>query len=296
MTKIIDLNFKNIPETIAAFVLETEDGPIIIETGPYSTFPALEAGLKELGYRVDEVQHVFLTHIHLDHAGAAWAFAERGATICVHPAGVTHLADPSRLMDSAKRIYQDQMDALWGEMRPIPLDQIRAVEHGEEIGVGGRMFQSWHTPGHASHHIAWQVGNELFTGDVAGIKILGGPVSAPCPPPDIHIEHWQASIQLIRSLNLERCYLTHYGIVTEIAEHLDSLEKLLLDWVDWMKPHFEQGKKAQDLISDFQAYVKQQIMASGVTEEVAAKYEVANPSWMSVAGLLRYWKKRSQEA
>ena len=170
MTQIIDLHFQNIPQAIAAFLLETDDGPILIETGPYSTFPALEAGLRGLGYSVDDVQHVLLTHIHLDHAGSAWAFAERGATIYVHPVGVQHLSDPSRLMNSARRIYKEEMDTLWGEMRSIPEDQIRAVAHGEEIGVGGRLFQAWHTPGHARHHIAWQVGNELFTGDVAGIK------------------------------------------------------------------------------------------------------------------------------
>src|SRR5262249_13735426 len=153
----------------------------------------------------------FLTHIHLDHAGAAWAMAEMGANIYVHPRGYAHLADPSKLMASAKRLYQDQMDALWGTMKPIPAQQLVQVENGQKFTAGELEMVGWHTPGHAYHHIAWQCGKLVFTGDVGGVSIEGGPVQPPCPPPDIDPPAWKKSIELLRELQPERLYLSHFG-------------------------------------------------------------------------------------
>ena len=116
MVHIIDLHFQ-MDHTIASFVVETAEGPVVIETGPHSVYPQLVSGLQKLGYQPADVKHVLLTHIHFDHAGAAWAFAEQGATVYVHPRGWKHLQDPTRLYNSAKRIYQDQMETLWGDMQ-----------------------------------------------------------------------------------------------------------------------------------------------------------------------------------
>jgi glyoxylase-like metal-dependent hydrolase (beta-lactamase superfamily II) len=292
MIHILDLKFLDNDLTIAAFLIETSAGPVLIETGPHSTFQQLSSEIQRVGFQVEDVKHVFLTHIHLDHAGAAWAFAEMGATVYVHPFGYKHLQNPVKLMESAKRIYQDQMDRLWGEMRLIQEDRLIQVADQEAIQVGDTSIISHHTPGHAVHHIAWQIGDSIFAGDVAGVKIESGIVVPPCPPPDINVEDWQASIQKLKDLNPAAIYLTHFGKITNIEAHLDALEGRLLAWANWMKPHFEAQTDPKIITPLFQKYVQEELIENGVNQEGLAQYEGANPSWMSVAGLLRYWRKR----
>ncbi|MEL6866532.1 MAG: MBL fold metallo-hydrolase [Bacteroidota bacterium] len=296
MLHVIDLNFQGIKNSIAAFLVETSDGPVLIETGPNSTLSHLQAGIEAAGYDITDISHVLLSHIHLDHAGAAGDFAALGATIHVHPNGLRHLANPSRLMDSARRIYKDQMDRLWGEMKAIPENQLNAVEDGAVIRVGEEEFIAHHTPGHAVHHIAWQWGANLFSGDVAGVRINQGICVPPCPPPDIHVEDWQESIKKIRAIEPEVLYLTHYGQVTDIDRHLEELENRLLDWANWMKPYFLKGEALDVITPLFQAYVKEELIKTGIDADGLVQYESANPSWMSVAGLMRYWKKHTERS
>lgn len=291
----LDLGFQHLEHAIAVFVVEGPHGMVLVEAGPASTLPRLEELLKANGWKMADFPHVFLSHIHFDHAGAAWAFAEKGAQIYLHPKGLPHLAAPEKLYNSARQIYGDYMDTLWGEMRPIPEAQLTAPEHGATIHVCGLQCTAWYTPGHAVHHIAWEVSNGhekvLFTGDVAGVKIDGGPVMPPCPPPDIHVENWQASIQLMRELPVETLYLTHFGKVTDKAEHLAALESRLLSWAEWMRPYAEQSANPDNIVPAFQQFVKGQLLEAGVTPENLQRYEAANPAFMSVAGLIRYWKK-----
>jgi glyoxylase-like metal-dependent hydrolase (beta-lactamase superfamily II) len=293
MIHIIDLHFQGSADTIAAFLIETSEGPVLVETGPHATLPALERGIAALGYGLRDVRHVFLSHIHLDHAGAAWVFARMGAAIYVHPAGERHLLNPEKLYQSAKMIYQDEMEALWGDLQPIAPENIVVAGHGEAFQIGDATVQAWHTPGHAVHHIAWQSGDSLFTGDVGGVKIHRGMVAPPCPPPDIHVEDWQQSLALIRSLPVKRLYLTHYGPITDIENHLNELEERLLDWTAWMKPCFEAGESAELITPRFTSFVMEQLRQTELTEAEIIAYEKANPAWMSVAGLMRYWKKKS---
>lgn len=288
----LDLHFLT-DEAIASFVVETSEGPVLVETGPHSTFRHLEAGLKNLGYAPSDIRHVFLTHIHFDHAGAAWALAKEGARVYVHPFGYKHLLNPDKLYNSAKMIYGDQMESLWGLMESIPEGKLRSVEDEEEIVVGDTTFKSWHTPGHAKHHIAWQVGEVIFSGDVAGCKINDGPVVPPCPPPDIDIEAWHDSIDRILGLSPSKVLLTHYGEVTDIDRHFADLKAMLRDWADWMKVRFEKGETVEATTPDFKAYAEGQLRARGLDDTQVAKYEAANPAWMSVAGLMRYWKKKT---
>ncbi|MBI5917597.1 MAG: MBL fold metallo-hydrolase [Bacteroidetes bacterium] len=295
MVKILDLQFQGQSGTIAAFLVETGDGSVLIETGPHSSFPALSAALKKHDYRPEQVKHVFLTHIHLDHAGAAWVFAKHGATIYVHPLGKPHLQNPEKLLTSARRIYQGEMHRLWGDLKPISAERIRAMGHKEKVKIGKVGFKAWHTPGHAVHHIAWQVGNELFTGDVGGIRIgENGPVVPPCPPPDINVEDWIASIDLMISKRFSALYLTHFGKVTEVRKHLIELRGRLRNWATWMKPYWENGTDPKEITPIFQSYVARQLNAAGVSGADLARYEMANPAWMSVAGLLRYWSKKGE--
>ena len=294
MIHTIDLKFLGLSENIAAFLIETSEGPVLVETGPHSTLPNLREGIKEAGFNIEDVKHVFLSHIHLDHAGAAWWFAQRGAKIYVHPRGIRHLSSPERLMESARRIYKDKMDELWGEMHPIDETQLVAVDHEASFQIGDQRFQAWHTPGHASHHIAWQRGKDLFTGDVAGVSIRGGIVIPPCPPPDINIEDWHKSTQLIRQLKIDHLYLTHYGYLPNSTKHFDQLDKRLNDWANWIKPYFDKGSSQQEITPLFQAMVIGELAGAGMDKKGQAQYEAANPSWMSVAGLMRYWKKKEE--
>ena len=293
MIQTIDLGF-HFADTIASYVLETDEGLVMVECGPHSTFANLEFGLKKLGYQAGDVKHLFLTHIHFDHAGAAWAFAKLGATVYVHPRGWKHLQDPTRLYNSAKRIYGDMMEKLWGEMHGIEASRLKAVEDQEVIQIGDKQFIAWHTPGHASHHIAWQLGDVVFTGDVAGCKILDGLVVPPCPPPDINLELWLDSIGKLRKMNPRVMYLTHFGPVTEINTHLDQLAEILSDWANWIKPHWEAGRSPEDVTAEFQAYADEQLRKTGVGEDIVERYNAANPAWMSVAGLMRYWQKKAE--
>lgn len=293
MVKVIDLAFLGQAQTIASFLVETSEGPVLIETGPHSTLKNLENGLKKSGYRPEDVRHVFVTHIHFDHAGAAWAFAAHGAKIYVHPAGAYHLAEPAKLYESAKRIYGDQMEPLWGKMKSIPEDQIVPVGHKKKVKIGEHKFKAWHTPGHAVHHIAWQLGNEIFTGDVAGIKIGNGIVVPPCPPPDIDVEDWKSSIRMLLEQRFDALYLTHFGKVEAVKPHLVELRARLINWANWIKPLLDMGLPEAELTEKFKAYVMAQYEAGGVKGKALEIYENANPAFMSVAGLSRYWKKKA---
>ncbi|MEM7659282.1 MAG: MBL fold metallo-hydrolase, partial [Bacteroidota bacterium] len=291
MIHTLDLQFQ-VTEVIGAFVVETTEGPVLVETGPYSVFEHLIKGLARFGYEPSDIRHVFLTHIHFDHAGAAWALAREGATIYVHPRGYKHLHDPSRLYGSAKRIYGDMMEKLWGEMHGIPEELLVAVEDGQKVTVGEKEFIAWYTPGHASHHIAWQVGESVFAGDVAGVKILNGPIVPPCPPPDIDIEAWEVSIDKLLSLNPTSLYLTHYGKVEDVEAHLTTLRKVLRTWADWIKPYFDEQVPQMEIVPKFTAWVEESLKEHGLDKATLAKYHGANPAYMSVAGLMRYWQKK----
>jgi glyoxylase-like metal-dependent hydrolase (beta-lactamase superfamily II) len=295
MINIIDLNFLGNPETIAAYLIPTSEGPVLIETGPYSTFGNLKKGVEALGYALEDIKHVLITHIHLDHAGAAWAMAELGATVYLHPFGYKHMHDPSKLVQSARRIYKEDMDRLWSDIKGIPEDKLCVVEHEETLTFGDTQIQAWYTPGHAVHHIAWQIGEELIAGDVAGVKIGEGPVVPPCPPPDINVENWKASIELLRKRSLKSIYLSHFGKISHINDHLDALENILDDWANWMYPHYQAQTPQEELVPLFQQYVEDQLKKSGVSGLDLKKYDNANPAWMSVTGLMRYWRKKEEK-
>ncbi len=290
--KILDLHFLGLEKTISAFLIMTNAGPVLIETGPHSALESLKKALAEHGVAPEDIKQVFLTHIHLDHAGAAWYFASLGATIYVHPLGIKHLADPSRLMESARRIYQDKMDYLWGQMHPIASNKLKEVSDQHTIDIGDVSIKALHTPGHAIHHIAWQIDDFLFSGDVAGVKIETGPVVPPCPPPDINIESWKESILKIKQAGVSRLYLTHFGAIDHVENHLSDLELVLDQWAAWIKGKMDEGMEANEMTPMFQKFVADGLKSLGSTESQIAQYEAANPAWMSVAGLIRYWNKR----
>lgn len=291
---VLDLDFLDQSTSIASFLMESSDGLILIESGPETTFEHLKKAIEKVGFDWKQIRHVLLTHIHFDHAGAAWKFARNGAKIYVHPIGLPHLQNPEKLWNSAAMIYGADMDRLWGKMEAIPADLLVAVADGNQLTIGGLSFEVWYTPGHAVHHNAYQLGNVMFTGDVAGVKIKSGPVVPPCPPPDINIGLWKASIAKLKSLHPDLLYLTHFGAVANPQKHLSELSEILDDWANWMKPYFDAETKPEAITPEFMAYTKKQLQRKGVPDEDIQSYEYANPSWMSVSGLLRYWKLKAQ--
>ncbi len=291
---ILDTRFLDESSVIASYLIESDDGLILIETGPVTVFEHLKKALADKGFDWKSVKHVLLTHIHFDHAGAAWKFAENGAKIYVHPIGLPHLNNPEKLWNSAKRIYKDDMERLWGEMKPIDKSLLVPVDDGKQLQIGGVKFKAHYTPGHAVHHNAYEMGSVVFTGDVAGVKINNGPVNPPCPPPDINIEAWKKSIQKIRAINPKVLYLAHYGPVESPKEHLSDLEKTLDKWAQWIKPFYDEGVSPEEITPKFVAFTQEELKKAGVSGANLSRYEKGNPSYMSVTGLLRYWKLKEQ--
>lgn len=291
----IDLNFKGRPNGIAAFLIESDHGPVLVETGPHSTYSHLVSGIRQCGFEPEDVKTVLLSHIHLDHAGAAWCMAQTGATIYLHPFGYRHMHDPSKLLASAKMIYKEEMDTLWGDLQAISAEKLIKVNDLQSLEIGNLRFIPWHTPGHAKHHIAWQLGSDLFTGDVAGVCIHDGPVLPPCPPPDIHIGDWLASLERIAAIGeVNKYYLTHFGAVTDLARHREKLKTGLLEYADFFLPHYKAGATVAEVLPYFREFVKSFLVKNGMKAEDAAAYEAANPSDMSAGGLMRYWQKQDE--
>ena len=288
--KIIDVNFFG-PDVIASFLIETSEGPFIIETGADSTFHNLEKGLSEHGYGVSDIRNVLVSHIHLDHSGVAWRFAKEGATVYVHPRGAPHLVNPERLMASAAMIYGDQMETLFGTVEGIDEDKVVATEDGQVIKIGEVEIQVHETSGHANHHNAYLIEDNLFTGDVGGCRISDGPPIPPTPPPEIHIERWHGSIDKIRSINPKTLYLTHFGSFTDVNEHLDTLLKNLDNWSEWLGGRLKEGKTEEEITPEFLELYRQYFIDEGVSDGVFEKYEAADPHWMNISGLVRYWNK-----
>jgi glyoxylase-like metal-dependent hydrolase (beta-lactamase superfamily II) len=277
--------------TIAAYLLESGSDLALVETGPDSTWPHLVAALGALGLKPADVRTVLVTHIHLDHAGAAWRMAKEGATVWVHPRGAPHLLDPSRLLASAKRIYRERMDELWGTLEPIPADRLRTTEDGATIPLGGAGIRVLETPGHAIHHNAYLVDGVAFTGDVGGVAIAGGPVLPPTPPPDIDLPAWGRSIEQLRAARPDALYPTHFDRVEGADAVLVALERELRVWADWIRARLEEGKDEAAIVPEFEEWMTGRLLAAGVGEAGLEAYRTALPFAMNVTGLVRYWQR-----
>ncbi len=293
MIRLVDGLHLGRPKVIGTAVVG--DGPLaLVDCGPESVFAATVAGLRAQGLRPEDVAHVFVTHIHFDHAGAAWRWAEEyGATVCVHPKGAPHLADPARLLASATKIFGDRMGELWGDMRAVRADRLRVVADGERVEAGGTVFTALDTPGHAQHHHAWWLERErtLFAGDVMGVCIDGGPCLPPCPPPDLHVETWLESLRRLMRLMPARVLVTHYGELDDPVRRLNELAERLLDWAEWMAEELKVGMPEEKIVPLFEQRVRAELKAAGLDDDALATYEQADPAAMSVAGLARYWRK-----
>lgn len=288
----LDMDFQGLPGTIAVYLLPTPQGAVLVESGSGSTIPALQAGLHAHGLSEKDVAHVFLTHIHLDHAGAAGWLARQGATIHVHPLGAPHLLNPEKLLSSAGRIYGDLMNQLWGEFLAVPQTSLHVLEDNEVLSFGGIALRAIDTPGHASHHYAYRCGDILFTGDIGGVR-LPGPLHlrVPTPPPEFHLEHWRHSLGRLVQEDARLIAPTHFGIYSDPAAHLAALNQALDDIETWMEQFLPSDPPLEAINQSFLAWSEQRSLAQGVDPAQIAAYEAANPSWMSPMGMQRYWRK-----
>lgn len=277
---------------MAATALETDQGVALFDTGPESTFENIVAELRKVGLGPEGVRHVFLSHIHLDHAGAAWRFGELGATVYVHPRGAPHLVDPTKLIKSATRTFGDDMQRLWGRIAPVPAERVRILEDNEVVRVPPFEIRAIATPGHAKHHHVYHWDDTVFGGDVAGVRIGSGPPIPPFVPPELHIESWRESVAKIRSLNAKNLYLPHFGEVKgSIAEHLQALDERVARWSEWFREKIRAGGTESQLGPVFTEYEHAEIRSAGATEDNVQDYEAADPSYMAVVATLRYWRK-----
>jgi glyoxylase-like metal-dependent hydrolase (beta-lactamase superfamily II) len=230
------------------------------------------------------LRHLLLTHIHLDHAGAAGVLARENEQLTVHVSevGAPHLLDPSRLERSARRLYGDDFDRLWGELAPVP-------EHSIQL-VGDRVLdlEAWPTPGHASHHVSF-LGSDgsCYVGDAAGVRIMPSPFIAPvAPPPDIDIEAWERTLDGIDARAPVRLCLPHFGFVDDPEEHLAHMRERLREWAERVRD----GATEEEFVAAAEAE-----LAGVVEPDSAAPYTEAGPFWQSYAGLRRYWDKKGDK-
>jgi len=271
----IDLHFLELEKEIGVYLLDTPDGPALFDCGPASTLAHLREGLASYGVAVADLRHLLLSHIHLDHAGATGELVREnpGLTVWVSPVGLPHLADPERLVTSARRLFPN-FDELWGPVTPVPEANLR-VAAGDVLG-----WDAFPTPGHASHHVAYEHDGTILAGDTTGVRILPSDYVQPvAPPPDIDLEAWRQSVDEIERRAPERLALIHFGVVTDVPAHLALFRASLERWTAWVRD----GMSEEEFVAAVNAD------AGADAERYSAVFSFA----MSYAGLKRYFDKRA---
>lgn len=290
----LDLKFQGRSHAIASYLIRSGEAVVLIESGPGSTLPGLEAGLANEGLSPPDVTHLLLTHIHLDHAGAAGWLARQGAEVYVHPVGAPHMINPEKLLASATRIYGDRMEALWGEFLPVPAAKLHVARDGKEIVIGNLKFIPIDTPGHAEHHYAYLFEDICFSGDVSGVRIPGYQyLRLPMVPPELNLERWHASMKRLRQETFARIAPTHFGIYDDPEWQLREVDKGLDDAERWLEQTMTEDPSMpiEAMRESFTDWMVEQATEMGLSEDVVNAFTVANPPGMSADGLLRYWKK-----
>jgi glyoxylase-like metal-dependent hydrolase (beta-lactamase superfamily II) len=291
----IDLQFQGRSNVIAAGIVRGAAGVAIVDPGPTSCLSALDLGLQEHGIRWDDVRHILLTHVHLDHAGATGTIvrAHPDITVFVHERGAKHMIDPSRLLDSSTRLFGDRMDVLWGEFAAVPQSNVVSLVGGERVEAGGRVFDVAYTPGHASHHVSYfdPSAGVAFVGDVAGVCVREGYVLPPTPPPDIDVEMWIASVDRMLAWSPSTLFLTHFGPITRVRPHLAELLDHLHVIAGAVRESLETEGTDEEKSERFSDWLRQELRRYMSDAEVDS-YVVAAGFRYLWFGLARYWRKR----
>jgi len=299
----LDLMYLGEGRSIASYLLVGRDGPVLIETGPGSTFEQLVSALAAHGYSPLDVKHALVTHIHFDHAGAAGLLAQHGTTIHVHEFGAQHLIDPSKLIASATRIYGDDMDRLWGRIVPIAESQVVPLRDGDVFDEQGIQLTAIETPGHARHHHAFAMetdeGTICFTGDAAAMVVPDIPgtqyISLPTPPPEFDQQAWLESIDRLASHHFTALYLTHFGCVRNVQAHLDAVADAVNAHAAFIINAMKQGHDEASILSDYSEWVRTQASDAGMTPAQESHFVSSNLLSMNVTGIMRYQSKRTAQ-
>ena len=276
----LDVRFQGVERVIGAYLLDTPEGPALFDCGPRTCVDPLEADLSRRGLLLGDVGHLLLSHIHLDHAGAAGTLVRRNTSLRVHVSevGAPHLVEPSRLVASARRLYGDDLDRLYGEPEPVPEENVELA--GERV-LGLDCFPA---PGHAAHHVCYVDGDgTLYAGDAAGVRIVPARHVVPvAPPPELDVEAWLHTIDEIERRAPERLALIHFGVVADVADHLARLRDRLREWSARVASGMDERA--------FSELGRRELLAEAGEAET---WELAAPFSLSYAGLRRYWDKRA---
>ncbi|MEI7770928.1 MAG: MBL fold metallo-hydrolase [Chloroflexales bacterium] len=284
------------PHVIATYLL-TGAAPALVDPGPDSTLPALEAGLAAQGLGLGDIHSILLTHIHLDHAGATGSILARNprVKIYVHTVGAPHMVDPSRLLKSANQLYGEMMQTLWGETVPVPTESITTLEGGEMIDLGGRMLHVFDAPGHAKHHLIYldQQSGGAFIGDNGGVRLPSLPFARPAtPPPDVDLEAWDGTLLMIDELMPSWLMLTHFGAYNDVETHIRDYRARLAHWGEYVRKGLESGASEADQIIALERMAAQEVAGLSAADHDILRQQTGAlaSSWH---GLARYWRKRA---
>ncbi len=296
----IDLNWTGRPKCIAAVLVQSDGVNALIDPGPTSTLETLRATLGNHGLRVQDLHSILLTHIHLDHAGATGSLVRENPKldVFVHEFGAKHMADPSKLLASAGRLYGAEMDRLYGAVLPVPEENLRSLAGGETVSVGGRRLSVLYTPGHASHHLTFWDAQDgtAFAGDVGGITVEGDSFIMPAtPPPDIDLELWNKSLDAILALRPAKLFLTHFGYQHDPEAHAARYREKLASWTALARNLLESEKSEEEAGKRFVEAVAAETK-NAVPSPDADHYIFNGGLYLSWLGLLRYIKKQKAKA
>jgi glyoxylase-like metal-dependent hydrolase (beta-lactamase superfamily II) len=296
-----DVQFAGHSCFVATAVLQSPGGIALIDPGPSSCLGTLRSSLNQHGMKIADVRAVLLTHIHLDHAGATGSLLRENPKIAVyvHEKGASHMVSPDKLLASAGRLYGSEMNQLFGEFLPVPKENIKILAGGERIDILGRQLEVAYIPGHASHHVAYfdSSNGVAFVGDTAGMR-LGKAlfIAPPTPPPDINIEEWVQSVEIIRNRRPSTLFLTHFGPYKDVEEHLDAFLDHLLAIATLARGVME-SKVGDDeqlnmFVEKMQVYIQR--FLPGQQSEFFNDAPLG-PLALGWLGLLRYWRKKGLE-
>jgi glyoxylase-like metal-dependent hydrolase (beta-lactamase superfamily II) len=293
----IDTKMINREMVTSAYLLQGNE-PALVETGPSLSREAVGEGLAELGIGPNDLAHIVVTHIHLDHAGGVGSLARTypRAAIWVHQRGAPHLADPTRLVSSVQRVYgADRARAYFGGVEPTPADRLRSVDEGDVIAMGERSLEVLYTPGHASHHIAL-VDSEtgaVFAGDAIGVHLPDVKVLRPAtPPPDIDVELMVQSIERIRERTRSVLLLSHFGAVPEVNAICDLAILRVRGWAEDVREALGRSDDVDEIAKGLQERVTAEDLADAGEGADMERYEILSSVQVNAMGLIRYWRKR----